>query len=181
MEKRRTQSLHFWSNLDLPFPPEDGGNQKVLRVVRKKFSNWIIQICQNEGSISSLFPGKNGYFLHCLDCFWQETGGTGAGRGSEVKGLESKFDISSFIHMIPGQLLVKRFWFQRFPVLWLQVTKDITQNFNPDCENWLHFLIPCFNFWKHELELLMQEFMLNQLTTILNPKNEKPKSSYALF
>ena len=41
-KKGRTQSLHFWSNLDLPFPPEHG---------RKK--DWAIQIFQIQSSISS--------------------------------------------------------------------------------------------------------------------------------
>ena len=32
-EQGRTQNLHFWSNLDLPVLPKDGGNQKILAVV----------------------------------------------------------------------------------------------------------------------------------------------------
>ena len=39
--------------------------------------------------------------------------------GSQVKGLESKFDKYFFIHMIPGQLPIKKFWFKYFPALWL--------------------------------------------------------------
>ena len=56
MKKRRTQSLHFWSNFDHPFPPEDGRNRKREAEVRKNVRYWAIQICQNQGSISS--PGK---------------------------------------------------------------------------------------------------------------------------
>ena len=37
--------------------------------------------------------------------------------GSHVKESESKFDISYFIHTIPGQLPVKNFFFQHSPVL----------------------------------------------------------------
>ena len=29
MKKRRTQSLHFWSNFDHTFPTEDGRNKKI--------------------------------------------------------------------------------------------------------------------------------------------------------
>ena len=39
--------------------------------------------------------------------------------GSHAKGKESKFDKHSFIHMIPGQLSVKKIWFKYFPVLQL--------------------------------------------------------------
>ena len=37
--------------------------------------------------------------------------------GSHVKGTGSKFDISYFTHMIPGQLPVKKILLQHFPVL----------------------------------------------------------------
>ena len=37
--------------------------------------------------------------------------------GSQVKGLESKFDKYYFIHTILGQLDVKKFGFKYFPVL----------------------------------------------------------------
>ena len=36
MEIGRIQNLHFWSNFDPPFFPKDGGNPKILAVVRKK-------------------------------------------------------------------------------------------------------------------------------------------------
>ena len=36
MKRRRTQSLHFWSNFDPPFLPEDGQNWKdIIRGVEK--------------------------------------------------------------------------------------------------------------------------------------------------
>ena len=58
--------------------------------------------------------------------FWQETG-----RGSRVKGAESKFDISYFTDTIfPGSYPVKKNWFQHFPVLQLKITKDISENLN---------------------------------------------------
>ena len=39
--------------------------------------------------------------------------------GSQVKGVESKFDKYYFIDLFSGQLPVKKFWFKYFPVLWL--------------------------------------------------------------
>ena len=49
--------------------------------------------------------------------------------GSQVKRVESKFDKYYFIHPIPGQLPVKKFWFKYFPVLQLYITKDISEKF----------------------------------------------------
>ena len=37
--------------------------------------------------------------------------------GSQVKGVEARFDKFYFIHTIPGQLPVKKLWFKYFPVL----------------------------------------------------------------
>ena len=59
MEKGRTQNLHFWSDFEPLFPPEDGQNQKLLAALRKNISHWAIKICQNQGSISSPLSGKN--------------------------------------------------------------------------------------------------------------------------
>ena len=49
--------------------------------------------------------------------------------GSQVKGVESKFDKYYFIHLISGQLPVKKYWFKYFPVLQLYITKDISEIF----------------------------------------------------
>ena len=52
---------------------------------------------------SLLVPGKISHFLHYLGYFWQEAA------GSQVKGSESKFDLSFHTRTIPGQLLAKKF------------------------------------------------------------------------
>ena len=101
---------------------------------------------------------------------------------SQVKGLESKIDKTYFIHTIPGQFHVKQNWFQHFPVLGLQISKDTSQKkltriFKFGCFSWYHAYI----FEENELNTLMQNLMLNRLTPIPNPKNEKVKSSYVLF
>ena len=49
--------------------------------------------------------------------------------GSQVKGVELKFDNYYFIHKIPGQLPVKIFWFKYFTVLPLYIIKDISEKF----------------------------------------------------
>ena len=45
MGKRQTWSLHFWSNFDPRFPPEDDRNQKKYAVAKKNFGHGAIQIC----------------------------------------------------------------------------------------------------------------------------------------
>ena len=42
----------FSLTLTLCFPPEDGQNKKI-NILTETFSHWVIQICQNQGSISS--------------------------------------------------------------------------------------------------------------------------------
>ena len=79
MEKRRNQSLYFWSNFDPSFRPEDGQN-------------------------SLNFPGKMRLLSSVFGISLPENRA-----GSQVKGVESKFDKYYFIHTIPGQLSVKDF------------------------------------------------------------------------
>ena len=63
-------------------------------------------------SLSPLpFPGKIRLLFAIFAIFL-----SGNRAGSKVKGTESKFDKNYFIHTIPGQLPVKRFWFKYFTV-----------------------------------------------------------------
>ena len=74
-EQGRTQNLHFWSNLDLPVLPKDGGNQKILAVVWKKFQALgYSNMSKSRIYLLSRFCKRYNYFLHFLCCFWQETG-----------------------------------------------------------------------------------------------------------
>ena len=95
--------------------------------------------------------------------------------GSQVKVSESKLHISYFTHTIPGQLPVKKVWFQHFPVGHFR--NILTSIFKFGCFSWCHVFI----FEKNKLHILMQNLMLNRLAPISNSKNEKPKSLYALF
>ena len=76
-------------------------------------------------SLSPLpFPGKIPLLFAIFGIFLP-----GNRAGSQVKGAVPKFDKYFFIHTIPGQLSVKRFWFKYFPVLRLYITKDISEKF----------------------------------------------------
>ena len=48
--------VQFWHP---PFSPADGQNRKKEAVLRKIFSHWTVQICQNSGFISSHLSGEN--------------------------------------------------------------------------------------------------------------------------
>ena len=90
--------------------------------------------------------------------------------GSLVKLLKSKFNRSHFTHTIPGQFLVKKIWFQHFPIF---AAIDHKGHFRKILTRIFKF--GCFS------HLLKLNLMLNRLATISNPKNEKGKSSNTLF
>ena len=106
MEKERTQSQYFRSNFEpsLTFPLEDGQNRKKNKQQCGKIS--AIELSKYV-KIKSLFhlplPGK----IRLLSAIFGVTlpGNT---VGSQVKGVESKFDRYYFNHTVPGQLPVKK-------------------------------------------------------------------------
>ena len=102
----------------------------------KNFSHWAIQICQNQGSISSLLSGKIRLLNALFGLFL-----AGNRAGSQVKGSESKFDISYFTHTIPGQLPVKNFCSSTFQFYSYRSQRICQKNFNPDFKAPLLFLI----------------------------------------
>ena len=55
--------------------------------------------------------------------------------------------------------------------------KVLTRIFEFGCLSWYNAYV----FEKNELDCLIQNLLLNWLALISNPKNEKAKSSYALF
>ena len=55
---------------------------------------------------------------------------------SQVKGLESKFDKSYFIHTIPNEVPVKKFCFQFCSY---RSQRLFQKKFNPDFQVWLAF------------------------------------------
>ena len=89
-------------------------------------------------SLSSLpFPGKIGLLLAIFGIFLPENR-----VGSQVKGGESKFDKYYFIHTIPGQLPVKKFWFKYSNF----VAIDHRGHFRRTCIFVCSFLITLFHF-----------------------------------
>ena len=119
---------------------------------------------KRQGFISSPFFGKN-----TITCnIWAIFPGNRA--ESQVKGLEPKSNKSYFIQTIPDL----QFWLQHFPVLWLEITKDISERFQQgfsslDAFSWYHAHIS----EKGELDLLTQNLLLNLLEPISIPKMKK--------
>ena len=65
--KNRSQSLHFWSNFDHPFPPEDGLNRKRQAVVGKKpQALGSPNMSKSRLYLLSPFQEKHDYFLQYL-------------------------------------------------------------------------------------------------------------------
>ena len=69
------------------------------------------------------FPGKIRLLFAIFGLF-----SPGNWAGLQVKGLESNF-VKIYFNLFPSQLPVKKFQFQHFPVLRLQITKDISEKF----------------------------------------------------
>lgn len=78
---------------------------------------------KNQGPIFSPLSRKNTIFTLFVLFL------VGSKVGSHAQGSESKYDITYFTNTIRGQLKVKKDWFQHFPVLQLQVGKDISEKF----------------------------------------------------
>ena len=84
-----TQSLHFWSNFDLPHPLKMAEIEKKEIFSRKNLSYWAIQIFQSQGPISSLLYTKNRITFSTF-CFF----GAKNKMGSKVKESQSKSNIA---------------------------------------------------------------------------------------
>ena len=68
-----TQSLHFWSNFDSPFWPEDGQNQKKKKSIREKLWPSVYpNIEKAKLYLLSHLREKYNYFFPCLGYFWLE-------------------------------------------------------------------------------------------------------------
>ena len=111
MEKRLTQSLHIWSNFN-PAP-------HLSKLQPLGYSN----MPELKLSVYSLLSGKIKFLFALFRLFL-----AGNKTGCQVKGSESKFDISYFTQTIRAQLPVKKIYLLRFPVLRLQVRKDISEH-----------------------------------------------------
>ena len=144
MEKGRTQSQHFWSNFDSSFPPEDSQNRKNKQQHGKTSTIELSKYLKMKSLSSLTFPGKIRLLFAIFAIFLP-----GNRAGSQVKGVESKFDKYYFIHTILGQIFVKKFWFKYFPVLRLQITKDISEKSQLGFSNLSDFLGTNPTFFKN--------------------------------
>ena len=109
--------------------------------MRKNFSHWAIQICQNEVFISSPFSGKNkDYFLQYLGYFYQETGQDHKSKEG-MKILQILFYTNDFSSTSCKKVLV-----QIFSGFTASYTKDISEKFQHGLSNLAGFLdtIPTF-------------------------------------
>ena len=144
-------------------------DRKLALLVEKRQPLGYPNMSKSRLYLLSCFREKYDYFLQYLDYFCPNRA------GSQVKGLESKFDKTYFIHAIPGQLPVKKILVSTFSSF--AVIDRKAWIFKFDSFSSYHTYI----FEKTELDLLMQSLMLNRLAPISNPKNEKGKSSYVIF
>ena len=125
------------------------------------------------------FPGKILLLFTIFGLFLPENRA-----GSQVKGLESKFEKSfSYPHNSWSnsckKILVPRF--SSFATIVYGSQMTFQKNFNLDFQVWLLFLVPRLHFSKNELDLLTQNLMLIRLAPVSNPKNKKAKNSHAFF
>ena len=125
MEKGRTKTLHFQPTFTPRFP------LKIVEIGKNKH-------CCGETSaigpskfvkIKALpplpFPGKIRLLFTIFGLFF----GRKQGGVTSQRARESKFEKSHFIHTIPVNFLLKKFWFKHFSVLRLWITKYISENF----------------------------------------------------
>ena len=135
--------------------------------MRKNFS----QICQSQGFISSPLSGKNMITFHNIWAIFDRKQGGVTSQRVRIKIWKILFDphnswsTSCKTNLIPT--------FSSF------AATDHKGHFRKI----LNGIFKFGYFWLifEKKQFLMQNLMLNRLATISNPKNEKAKSSYALF
>ena len=170
MENGRIQSQYFWSTFEPSFASEDSAG-KLLPLRYPNISKRIF--------ISSPLSRKNTKtFCNIQDPFTRKHGGVTIQRG------RIKFDKYYFIHTIPGPLstFCKKILVQIFSGFAAIYHKGHFRNILTQISKLRWFSCYHSHIFKNlKLQYLMQNLMLNRLVSILNPKNEKPKSSYDLF
>ena len=145
--------------------------------MQKNFSRWAIQICQNQGFISSPLSGKN-TISFCITwvIFARKQSGVTSER-ARINVWQNPFHPHNSDQLPPKKILFPTF--SGFAAIDHKghFTKILTGIFKFGCFSWYHAYI----FEKNELDFLMQNLMLDRLAPISNPKNEKGKSLYAFL
>ena len=145
--------------------------------MRKNFSHWAIQICENQGSISSPLFGKNAITLCNIWAIFARKEGEVTSQKVRIKIWQILFYAHDSWSTFCKKKLVPTF--SSFVAIDHKghFRKILTRIFKFRCFSWFHTPI----FEKNELDLLMQNLMLNQLTPISNSKNEKYKKLVCPF
>ena len=127
-----TQSLHFWSNFDSPFLPEDGPNQKKKKSIWEKLWPSVYpNIEKAKLYLLSHLREKYNYFFPCLGYLWLEK-----------RKSESKFDIPYWSLAIPGQFNIKNVVpaLSSFPAIGTKEYSSV--KFSPNFQVWLLLWLP---------------------------------------
>ena len=148
-----------------------------VAVGRDNFSHVSIQICQNQGFISSPLSGKKTItFCNIWAIFAGKQGGLTC-QGVRIKIWQFLFHSHDSRSTFCQKILVPAFSSFAAVDHKEHFRKILTQIFKFGCVSWYH----AYFFQNNEIDLLMQNLILKQLASISNPKNKKAKSSYALF
>ena len=118
MRTGQTQSLHFWFYFEPALPYGDGQNRNNKYFSLKFLTIEVSKYVKLKALSSLPFPGKLQLIFVLPGLFL-----VGKRVGSHVQWSESKS--AYFTNTIPSQPNIKKFWFQHFPILQLQIAKDI--------------------------------------------------------
>ena len=140
--------------------------------MQKSFS----QICQNKGFISSTLYGKN---MITVCNIWVIFARKQEGVTSQRVRIKNWQILFNPHYSWPTSCKKNILLFSSFAAADHKghFRKVLTRILKFGCFSWYHTFIFENNKWN----FLMQNLMLNRLAPIPNPKNEKAKSSYALF
>ena len=115
--------MHFWSNFDPLFPPEDGWNKKKIKnFQRKPLAIELSKYGKIKAQSCLLFLGKIGLLFLARNR-----------ARSKVRGSKSNFDMSYFTHpFISWWSFCKIIMVPALSSFRLWVTKDISEKLQPE-------------------------------------------------
>ena len=130
MKKRRTQSLHFWSHFDRPFPPEDGRNWKRYAVVGKTSAICLSKYVKIKSLSPLPFPGKTQLLFCNIWAFFARKRGRVTNQRVRIKIWQN------FVN------LYKHFGFNIFQFCSYRSQRTFRKNFN-----WI-FKFGCYSWYQ---------------------------------
>ena len=135
--------------------------------MRSNFNHWAIQICQNQGFISSALSGKNTITFCNIWAIFAKKQGRVTNQRVRIKIWQILYYPHNSWSTFCKKILVPIFF------SFVAIDHKGNFNFNLDFQIWVLFLVPCLHFFKK----IRQNLMFNQLAPISNSKNEKALSS----